>query len=189
MSFAEVDPVPMVSRPKYRRSVGELSVQNLGRDRLCSEIFVVVNLLNDIEPQMLDRESKLQMAGLNHEASARAATVSAFDSAARYAKRGIEFLGDDTLASDTYDVSLGLLTIGAKSERAMGNVETLEQYCMMVIKRDDIPLEDKFGGFTMLGSTICLTRISPRPSRCVLKSCRISTVISQRTWRKAPQSC
>jgi len=144
---AAVDLVPLASRSIYRRNVGELLMKTLRKDRLSSEIFVVVNLLNDVEPQMLARESRLQMARLNYEASARAVMVSAFDSAARYAERGIAFLGDDALAGDTYDVSLGLFTIGAKSECAMGNVETLERYCMSVINRDDVPLEDKFGVF------------------------------------------
>jgi len=142
---AAVDLVPLVSRSKYRRDVGELLFQNIRADRLATEIFVVVNLLNEVEPKMLGRDSRLQMARLNHQASVRAVMVSAFDAAARYAERGIAFLDDDALVDDTYDVSLGLFTIGAKSEGALGNVETLERYCMAVLQCDDISLDDKFG--------------------------------------------
>jgi len=59
---------------------------------------VVVNLLNEVEPHTLGRESRLQMAQLNHQASVQAVMASAFDSAAQYAGRGIVFLGDDVLA-------------------------------------------------------------------------------------------
>jgi len=142
---AAVDLIPLASRSKFRRHIGELLLQNLGKDRLSSEIFVVVNLLNDVQPHILERESRLRMAELNHQANTRAVTMSSFDSAARYAERDIAFLGGDTFVGDTFGVTLGLFTIGARSERAMGNVETLERYCMSVIKRDDIPLEDKFG--------------------------------------------
>jgi len=157
---AAVDLIPPTSRSKYRRSVGELLLQNLREDRLGMEFFVVVDLLNDVEPQMLERESRLQMADLNHQASERAVRVSAFDSAARYAEREIAFLGDDVLVGDMYGVSLGLFTIGSKSEGAMGNVETLERYCMSVIKRDDISLEDKFGVYNSWVDHLLNTDIS-----------------------------
>ena len=142
---AASDLTPESSRSMYRRGVGEVLFEELGEDRLASEIFVVVNLLNDIEPERLSHDSRLMLARLNHQASDRADMVSAFDSAARYAERGLAFLGDYVFAPDTYDLSVGLFTVGAKAEGATGNVERMEVYCMSVIKRDEIPLEEKFG--------------------------------------------
>jgi hypothetical protein len=146
---AASDLTPESSRSAYRRSVGEVLFEELGKDQLASEIFVVVNLLNDVEPGMLERASRLMLARLNYQASDRAIMVSAFDSAAQYVEQGLAFLGDDVFAVDTHDLSVDLFTIGAKAEGSMGNVERLERYCMTVINRHEIPLEDKFGVYNI----------------------------------------
>jgi len=101
---AALDLVPLSSRSMYHHHVRKLLLENLGKDWLGADTFVVVNLLNEAEPQTLGRESRLQMARLNHQASVQAVMVSAFDSAAEYAGQGIAFLGDDALVGDTYDV-------------------------------------------------------------------------------------
>jgi len=50
------------------------------------------------------------------------------------------------LVGDTYDdVSVGLFTICANSEGALGNAETVERYCMAVIECNDLQIEQKLG--------------------------------------------
>merc|ERR1712226_86116 len=112
-------------------------------------IFVVVNLLNLSSKTLSDSEQRKQLALLNCQAGRKALDASAFDSAAEYAKQGIQVLSEDGWEVD-YDLQLELYTIGAVSAGFIGEVETLEEYCSEVLQRKDIPIEDKFDIYNAL---------------------------------------
>ena len=87
----------------------------------------------------------IDIAQLNLDASRKAMSLSAFESAAEYAARGIELLmsDNDTTWSEHYQLALDLYKFGAQAENASGNVEVTERYCQQVVSFDSVPLNDK----------------------------------------------
>ena len=122
-------------------------VAELNEREMKYSIFVVVNLLNLSSKTLSDSEQRKQLALLNCQAGRRALDASAFDSAAEYAKQGIQLLPEDGWKVE-YDLQLELYTIGAVSAGFIGEVETLEKYCSEVLRRKDIPttMASLFGG-------------------------------------------
>ncbi len=140
---AAADLIPDSERNSFSRTIGQILLSELGVDELDSLIFVVVNLLNSPSIDDWDPERRLELSGLNLSASQKAIKVSAFESAAKYAGKGITLLLDNAWDVDTYQLSLQLYSVGAKAEGYLGNVETMETYCRAVILREDVPFKDK----------------------------------------------
>ena len=135
--------IPESERSMYGRRIGEILVSELDRDELDSAIFVVANLLNGTESLDSPRIAELDLARINYQASQKAIRLSAFESAAEYAREGIRVLPEN-LWEGHYDLALGLFSTGARSEGFVGNVETMERYCNEVLAQEQRPIEDKF---------------------------------------------
>jgi predicted ATPase len=138
--------VPETKQGEFAAQVGHILLSHLEEEELDSSIFMVVNLLNGNSEGAMDRESdsRLDLSRLNWKASQKAILCSAFDCAAEYAAKGIQFLPENAWV-DHYEVALNLHTVGARAEGILGNTETMERYCKQVISQDDRPIEDKFG--------------------------------------------
>ena len=146
IQLAAASLTPEAERAAFGHRVGEVLVSRLDNQELDSAFFVVVNLLNGYcdDSRRNDWSSRLRLARLNLEASRKAISLSAFEGAAEYAGKGIELLPTDSAWKDHYDLSLNLYTVGAKAEGYIGNVETMEKYCNVVIGLQDRPVQDKF---------------------------------------------
>ncbi len=140
---AAADLIPELERDTFSRTIGQILLSELGVDELESLIFVVVDLLNSPPIDDWDPEKRLELSALNLTASQKAIKVSSFESAAKYAGKGITLLLDNAWDVDTYQLTLQLYSVGAKAEGFLGNVETMETYCRAVIWRKDVPLKDK----------------------------------------------
>ena len=114
---------------RFQTWVGEALLAGFEESELESALFVVVNLLNNGTTSSI---SKAEFADLNLRAATKAVSFSAFEAASSYAASGLSLLGDNALR-DHYDAALELLTIGAKAESALGNMEMTQRYCQTVI--------------------------------------------------------
>ena len=145
---AAMDLIPQSERADWSRRIGDILVTNLEGEKLASAIFLVVKLLNESDIHNCGTlpdvdETRVKWAKLNCQACAEAIRLSAFESAALYARKGISFLPEGCWG-DHYHLTLNLYSLGAKAEGSIGNVLAMEQYCKAVLAQQDKPIEDKF---------------------------------------------
>jgi predicted ATPase len=136
--------VPECDRGAFAANVGRILLSHLDEKDLDCAIFVVANLLNEGDEALVDADNgkaRMELARLNYEASRKALSFSAFESAADYAAKGIRVLPPNAWW-DHYEFTRKIYSIGARAEGAVGNTETMEQYCKEVLLQDR-PLEDK----------------------------------------------
>ena len=155
---AALELIPEEERSTWSRRVGEILLSELDEAELGSAIFVVANLLNSASRDELLLTSRLDLARLNYEASLKAIKVSAFESASKYSRKGIESLPHNAW-DEHYELSLKLYNIGAKAEGFLGNIVTMEQYCNAVLSQRDKPIEDKLDVYyTLIDSIMMLAK-------------------------------
>jgi histidine kinase len=136
--------IPETERGAFVGMVGRILLSHLDENELDSAIFVVVNLLNGADDRLIkDDKARLDLARLNYEAGCKAISLSAFESAAAYAAKGVRLLPENAWINQ-YDLTLNVHTIGAQAEGFIGNTEMMERYCTTVLSQDR-PMEDKFG--------------------------------------------
>jgi predicted ATPase len=118
-------------------------------------IFVIVNLLNeglDLQNEgssFMEVVDRVRLAELNLQATRKAVALSAFTSASKYAKKGIQLLPENSW-SEHYDLALELNSCAAESEGSLGNKEAMEYYCNKVLNRSEVPLSDKLRVYYVL---------------------------------------
>ena len=131
----------------FQRQIGECLVTKLNPEDIGSSyIFVVVNLLDGGETkqgEIAQVVTRMDLAKLFDQACSRAIVLSAFESGAEYAGKGIALLPDNAW-QEYYDLTLNLYSNGAKAEGFISNRETMEKYCKAVMAHEMVPLEDKF---------------------------------------------
>jgi predicted ATPase len=82
--------IPETERGAFSGMVGKILLSHLDENELDSAIFVVVNLLNVADDSLIkDDKARLDLARLNYKAGRKAISLSAFESAAAYAAKGI----------------------------------------------------------------------------------------------------
>jgi predicted ATPase len=113
---------------------------------------VVVDLLHDGSANTLRDLKRIRLAELHLQASQMAANFSAFSSAAKFAKLGIELLPGDRWTNHC-ELTLELFSTAAESDGYLGNVESMESFCNEVLKQD-IPLLDKLRVYNVLVSSM-----------------------------------
>jgi predicted ATPase len=119
--------------------LGEILIYNLGVER--DNVFNAVNLLNAGSPSSLEDSKKIELAILNLRAAKTSVKVSAYESASRYASRGIDLLPPNPW-KDHFDLSLQLHSLGAEVEGCLGRVSRMEYHCDLVMQQN-CPLIDK----------------------------------------------
>ena len=136
---------------RFQFRVGDaLATKLLTEQELDAAIFVVVNLLNAGYNQddkntssAVDFQTNRKLAEMNLKAANKAYSLSAFDSAAKYAKRGIEILPSNRWDDEYYELTLGLYSTAADSESCIGDVESMDTHCNEIFKQTHRPIMDK----------------------------------------------
>jgi predicted ATPase len=148
----------LVSIQKLRRlksRVGSILIEQLETGDADVAIFVIVNLLNeglDLRSEgssFMEVVDRVRLAELNLQATRKAVALSAFKSASKYAKQGIQLLPENSW-SEHYDMALELISYAAESEGSLGNREAMEYYCNKVLNRSEVPLSDKLRVYEVL---------------------------------------
>ena len=120
--------------------IGMILAKRMKQEQIGS-IFVAMNLLNDGMPSALDEAKKLELTEMNLQAAQNAVTVSAFESASQYVRKGIDLMPSDYWTMYP-KLALELHSLGAEVNACLGNIDELESHCNLVIGQD-IPLLDK----------------------------------------------
>ena len=142
---AAIELIPQPERARFRRRIGSSLLIQLNENELEALLFVVTNLLNSTDTddnQKNHDTNNVRMAELNLRASRKAESFSAFESAARYIRYGVNFLGSDRWENNSA-LSLELYSRGAEAEGFLGNIERMNAYCQEALAQDQIPLKDK----------------------------------------------
>ena len=136
---------------KLKYEISMSLVQGLTKEELASEIFVVVNLLNDAESQLTQESDNTQLATLNLEAAEKAKLFAAYQSAAKYAKTGISKLPKHSCwNTPQFDIALRLYSIGAEAFGYIGNAKALEACCSEVLKQNSCSILEKLRAYNAL---------------------------------------
>lgn len=140
--------IPEDKVESFKFQLGQNLLSQLSDSQVERFIFVVVNLLNcHDEPSLAgDSTEAPKIAKLNLRAANRAVESSAFQSASRYAAKGIQLLkskASDLWRSDQYKLILDLHSVGAEAESSLGNPEKLEEYCRIVLEQGNISTLEK----------------------------------------------
>jgi predicted ATPase len=155
----------LVSIQKLRRlksRVGSILIEQLETGDADVAIFVIVNLLNeglDLRSEgssFMEVVDRVRLAELNLQATRKAVALSAFTSASKYAKQGIQLLPENSW-SEHYDMALELNSYAAESEGSLGNREAMEYYCNKVLNRSEVPLSDKLRVYDVLVNSMTIT--------------------------------
>jgi predicted ATPase len=141
--------IPETERGTIAARIGVIILKHCKNKGLGSKIFLVLNLLNQADDKLLDYNKRLDLARLNYRASQKAVSLSAFESAADYATRGIRLLSKNAWV-DHYEFTLLIYTTGAQAEGFIGNVDTMQHYCQQVLLQEERPIEDKLGVYNTL---------------------------------------
>ena len=153
---ASVSLIDEKDRGHFGHMIGEILVQHFDDIDLESNIFIVVNLLNDGSRPSEESEC-IKLADLNLRAAKKAALISSFASAAKYAAKGIDFLTANSWASH-HALTLDLYCTAAEAEGSLGNTERTDALCNIVLERD-ITIEEKFRAyFVLIDSVIACNR-------------------------------
>ncbi|CAB9499176.1 Transcriptional regulator [Seminavis robusta] len=131
--------------------IGEILVTKLNEVELESAVFIVANLLNEGGASVSSSSSAsnpvcnvshVELAELNLRAAYKATKLAAFETAARYAAKGINCLQQDCWENH-YSTTLDLFLTSAEVEGLIGNFESMDSRCNQILSRQDLPDKDK----------------------------------------------
>ena len=140
--------------------VGETLLSNLTESELESEIFIIVNLLNEgstsgiLCDELATSNSKaetttattsgsnIKLAELNLRAARKAMQIFALKSAGKYASSGIACLPADRWSSH-YHLTLDLYSTAAEAESSTGRNDLMESHCKEVLAQEHCSVLDK----------------------------------------------
>eukprot|EP00522_Entomoneis_paludosa_P018132 CAMPEP_0172446238 /NCGR_PEP_ID=MMETSP1065-20121228/5883_1 /TAXON_ID=265537 /ORGANISM="Amphiprora paludosa, Strain CCMP125" /LENGTH=1156 /DNA_ID=CAMNT_0013197305 /DNA_START=111 /DNA_END=3581 /DNA_ORIENTATION=+ len=126
--------VPEASVPGLKTEIGQALLANLTSEQLDSHIFVLVNLMNEgIVP--INSDSALKLAELNMVAATKAVGFCAFESAKKYANKGIDLLPEDRWSSHE-KLSLDLYCTAIESEYSCGHFDNMRTHYEEVVSLD-----------------------------------------------------
>ncbi|CAJ1938980.1 unnamed protein product [Cylindrotheca closterium] len=117
--------------------LGKALYYNLQGIELEDSLFDIIDLITSEKGP-----KSVEFASLCLKAATKAKRLSAFQSATRYAKRGIEMLPEDKWTSSR-SLTIELHAIGAQVELALGRVEESKNHCDAVLSRKDTEIGDR----------------------------------------------
>eukprot|EP00980_Cylindrotheca_fusiformis_P015974 scaffold4690_cov116-Cylindrotheca_fusiformis.AAC.4 len=124
--------------PGFQFQIGTTLYHLLDATDLEERLFDIADLINK------ERESKRhEFATLNLRAAEKAKKVSAFQSAAKYAANGIDFLPSDKWTTHR-SLTLALYTIGSEVELALGHGDSADTYSNEVLNRKECTAMEVF---------------------------------------------
>lgn len=136
-----------------RFEVGSTLFSSLPEDELEENIFTVANLVNSGGRSVLgslESKRRVQLAFLNLLAARRAVEFSAFSSAARYAKVGVELLPPNRRWKDHRDLMLELSSISAEVAGSLSKRRDLERWSEEILCRNELTVFDKLRAYMSL---------------------------------------
>eukprot|EP00526_Cylindrotheca_closterium_P003990 CAMPEP_0113610910 /NCGR_PEP_ID=MMETSP0017_2-20120614/5277_1 /TAXON_ID=2856 /ORGANISM="Cylindrotheca closterium" /LENGTH=1151 /DNA_ID=CAMNT_0000519827 /DNA_START=806 /DNA_END=4261 /DNA_ORIENTATION=- /assembly_acc=CAM_ASM_000147 len=124
-------------RESFQLDIGTSLYYSLEPMQLEEDLFTVVDLINTGNVQ-----KRSEYAEVNLRAAEKAAAVSAYDAASKYASHGIELLGKNRWV-ESRSLTVKLYTVSAETEIVLGNAEVAEQRCEEVLNREEVSDTEK----------------------------------------------
>ncbi|KAL3938434.1 MAG: hypothetical protein SGBAC_006652 [Bacillariaceae sp.] len=115
-------------RPSVQLDIGTTLYYCLKKEELEDDLFNVVDLINNGNVK-----KRPEFANVNLKAAEKARSISAFESAAKYATHGMKLL-TDMRWSDSRKVTLKLFIMAAEMEMILGNIDVAEKYREEILK-------------------------------------------------------
>mmetsp|Transcript_33625 Transcript_33625/g.81470 ORF Transcript_33625/g.81470 Transcript_33625/m.81470 type:complete len:1082 (-) Transcript_33625:65-3310(-) len=138
---------------QFRFEIGITLLNGMSPSQVEENLYDIADLINCGKT----KGNKAEFAELNLKATKKARKMSAFQSAARFAAHGIDFLPSDKWEMHR-QLALDLYIIGAEVELALGNAEESERYVECVISLDGITLMESLP-FRLLKPTILIAQM------------------------------
>jgi len=132
---------------KFRLLIGNALVECAQDDGEAWMFFVGVHHLNLVPKHFFTNdEKKLRMASLNFESADESLTKAAFETAAKFAEKGIAYLPESCWEGPHRDLAYSLHAVAAEAQRLLGNIESMEKYCQNCLgKQQKRPMDEMFG--------------------------------------------
>lgn len=137
----------------FKFRVGDVLFNRMSEEDLDASIFIVVNLLNEKPKAALRYSKQIDLARLNLRATKKAMSQSAFPSAAKFARKGVDFLPTDCW-KEHYDLTLELYSCAAEAEEFIGNKASMQTFCDTVLEQTQSPIADKLRIYNVLVSSM-----------------------------------
>ncbi|MCP4135954.1 MAG: AAA family ATPase [bacterium] len=99
--------IPAAEKAKMHYTIGMKVLTTIDDDELPEKIFYIIDQLNKGIELVLEDSERIVLAGLNLHAGERAKNSSAYDSAVRYLKTGMEFL-PESCWEDHYELAFSI---------------------------------------------------------------------------------
>ncbi|MBW4682142.1 MAG: AAA family ATPase [Microcoleus vaginatus WJT46-NPBG5] len=132
--------IPADHKKEVHLKVGQLLLQNMGRETLAETLFDIVNHLNIGADLITDQKQKDELAALNLTSGRRAKAANAYEAALRYLNVAIGLLAIDTWQRQ-YDLTLALYVEAVEVEYLNTNFEEAERRCEVVLQQAKTLLE------------------------------------------------
>ena len=132
--------IPDSQKKATHLKIGQLLLQNTTLEERKEDIFTLVNHLNyGIDLLTLDTE-KYELAELNLIAGQKAKTATAYESALRYFKVGLELLAANSWQQQ-YELTLALYESAVETAYLNGDFEQMEQWATVVLQQAKTPID------------------------------------------------
>ena len=118
------DLIPEKDIAALNLKIGRRLLRSSSPQAVEENIMMIVSLLNAGADQVVDQRERYKVAELNLRAAKKALLVPSFPDAARYLRKGIQFLGDDCWNLH-YELALDLYSYCAEVETANANFEVV----------------------------------------------------------------
>jgi PAS domain S-box-containing protein len=127
-------------RDRTHLSIGRLLLQNQRTSVDEQDLYKIVDQLNHGLYLVEDQQEQMQIARLNLQAARAARKANAFETGLKYAKAGIELLGQNSWDQD-YRLTLELQEQAALLAHAAGDIPGMEQHSEQVLQHGRDPLD------------------------------------------------
>ncbi|HMK48612.1 MAG TPA: ATP-binding protein, partial [Thermodesulfovibrionales bacterium] len=132
--------IPLNRKIDLHYRIGSLALQQTRTEYLEERIFFVVNHLNIGESRAETQEERNAMARLNLLAGRKAKKSTAYGTADKYLKHGLDLLHPDAWENE-YDLALHLHLEGGEARHLVGRHESAERILDKVLDRAVLPLD------------------------------------------------
>ncbi|MBD2042518.1 ATP-binding sensor histidine kinase [Microcoleus sp. FACHB-672] len=132
--------IPADHKKEVHLKVGQLLLQNMGRETLAENLFDIVNHLNIGVNLITEQKQKDELAALNLTSGRRAKAATAYEAALRYLNVAIGLLAIDSWQSQ-YDLTLALYVEAVEVQYLNTNFEPAETLAEVVLKQANTLLE------------------------------------------------
>jgi predicted ATPase/signal transduction histidine kinase/CheY-like chemotaxis protein/tRNA A-37 threonylcarbamoyl transferase component Bud32 len=132
--------IPESQRRETHLRIGQLLLQNTSLEERNETIFDLVNQLNYGKDLLHSQDENYELANLNLIAGQKAKAATAYESAMRYLKVGLELLETNSWQTQ-YELTLALHELAIEIAYLNGEFEQMEQWAAVLLQQAKSPID------------------------------------------------